>query len=481
MIPNGPFGNMFPYTNFHSMNLDWVIQVAKDFLDQYTNIQQTITDGLDALDAKKEALEALLQAWYDEHSQDIADQLADALADLNAWYTLHEGYLDATLASNTALFNQRAEAKAEQTLESIPADYTSLSNSVNDAAVITETNLSMIGYGIQLVNPLSTDYHADKYWNASGGLSNADSTYVAYSIPVSQGERYCANYYPDYTYFYNESTSEVTPVTLQYYTHYYETDLGEIAIPADVTHLLATMANTSTCLPILFKVYNQYYYKPDNFKVAYGKPVINYPTMDNRFKGQKYYSFGDSITYYDKHDYIETTDVAGSKCQGYQTYIQAVTGFDSYNHGINGADSGQILTEVQNTDVSDAALVTIMTGVNDFARSISVDTFKQNLREMIYKIQVQNPRCMLVLLSNTFGHFDQYGYVTRTYADAMKEIAVEGNHPFIDNMQDNGINANNLSRYMADLPATTYAIHPNCDGFARIGKQIANKILQLMV
>ena len=74
MIPNGPFGNMFPYTNFHSMNLDWVIQVAKDFLDQYTNIQQTITDGLDALDAKKEALEALLQVWYDEHSQDIADQ-----------------------------------------------------------------------------------------------------------------------------------------------------------------------------------------------------------------------------------------------------------------------------------------------------------------------------------------------------------------------------------------------------------------------
>lgn len=132
MIPNGPFGNMFPYTNFHSMNLDWVIQVAKDFLDQYTNIQQTITDGLDALDAKKEALEALLQAWYDEHSQDIADQLADALADLNAWYTLHEDYLDATLVSNISAFDTHAEQKAEQTIASIPDDYTTLSNDVND-------------------------------------------------------------------------------------------------------------------------------------------------------------------------------------------------------------------------------------------------------------------------------------------------------------------------------------------------------------
>ena len=105
-----PFGgNKFPYTNFHELNLDWIIEIAKNFLDQYTNIQETISTGLEDLEAKKTELEGLLQAWYDEHSQDIADQLADALQDLNAWYTLQENYLDETLASNILAFNLTAE------------------------------------------------------------------------------------------------------------------------------------------------------------------------------------------------------------------------------------------------------------------------------------------------------------------------------------------------------------------------------------
>ena len=76
---NGPFGNGFPYLNFHEMNLDWVIQIAKDFLDQYTNIQTTITTGLTELDEKAEELQNALDAWYNEHSEDIAQELTRAL------------------------------------------------------------------------------------------------------------------------------------------------------------------------------------------------------------------------------------------------------------------------------------------------------------------------------------------------------------------------------------------------------------------
>lgn len=105
----------FPYTNFHDLNLDWIIKIAKDFLDQYTHIQQIITEGetsitgltqegiesitqltqeeLTELQAKYDTLEALLQSWYDTHSADIATQLAQALADLTAWYNAHEAIL----------------------------------------------------------------------------------------------------------------------------------------------------------------------------------------------------------------------------------------------------------------------------------------------------------------------------------------------------------------------------------------------------
>ena len=128
---NGAFGENFPYSNFHDLNMDWIVKIAKDFLDQYTHIQEVIAQGLTDLQEKYETLDALLEAWYETHSADIANQLADALADLNEWYNTHQNYLDQELADNVAEFNRLADAKAEQTIASIPEDYTTLSNAVS--------------------------------------------------------------------------------------------------------------------------------------------------------------------------------------------------------------------------------------------------------------------------------------------------------------------------------------------------------------
>ena len=129
---NGIFGEGFPYSNFHDLNMDWIIKIAKDFLDQYTNIQETINTGLDEINELYTNLSDLLQQWYDTHSEDIANQLADALNDLNEWYTLHENYLDQTLTDKITEFNNAADAKAATTIASIPEDYTTLSDFVDD-------------------------------------------------------------------------------------------------------------------------------------------------------------------------------------------------------------------------------------------------------------------------------------------------------------------------------------------------------------
>ena len=159
---NGIFGEGFPYTNFHDLNMDWIIKIAKDFLDQYTHIQEIITTGLEDLGDKTEEgieelnehytnLNNLLQQWYNTHSEDIANQLADALNDLNAWYTLHENYLDQTLINKITEFNNAADEKAAATIASIPADYTALSNFVDDLysafgnSYLTEINAKEIG------------------------------------------------------------------------------------------------------------------------------------------------------------------------------------------------------------------------------------------------------------------------------------------------------------------------------------------------
>lgn len=118
---NGPFGNGFPYTNFHELNMDWIIKIAKDFLDQYTHIQDIISSGetslqnttaagIEALQAEKTRLEGLLDAWYTEHSADIASELASALSD----------------------FQSSASAIVTALIATIPEDYTELSYSVQD-------------------------------------------------------------------------------------------------------------------------------------------------------------------------------------------------------------------------------------------------------------------------------------------------------------------------------------------------------------
>lgn len=82
-------GERFPYSNFHAMNQDWIIGVVKDFLDHYENIQtlieNTTNEGLEELTAKKNELEGLLQAWYNTHSNDIAQQLASSISEIQTF------------------------------------------------------------------------------------------------------------------------------------------------------------------------------------------------------------------------------------------------------------------------------------------------------------------------------------------------------------------------------------------------------------
>lgn len=136
----------FPYTNFHQLNLDWIIKIAKDFLDQYTHIQEIITSGeesitelttqgedaiqaagadaLTDLQNKYDALEALLNAWYNSHSSDIANQLTGAIAD----------------------FRNAAGAIATDVIDSIPEDYTDLSNAVTQLEQLFAGGLYKYGY-----------------------------------------------------------------------------------------------------------------------------------------------------------------------------------------------------------------------------------------------------------------------------------------------------------------------------------------------
>lgn len=133
---NGAFGENFPYSNFHDLNMDWIIKIAKDFLDQYTHIQETIDNGLEALDEKAQNLENALQAWYDEHSEDIANQLTHAITE----------------------FQTEANRIGANVIASIPADYSKLSKYVYNLLGETKQVFNVEIGGINTTDGGDDDY-----------------------------------------------------------------------------------------------------------------------------------------------------------------------------------------------------------------------------------------------------------------------------------------------------------------------------------
>ena len=127
----GAFGENFPYTNFHNLNMDWIVKIAKDFLDQYTNIQNTIDTGLEnlnstsaellqGLNARYEEIDGLLNQWYNTHSEDIATQLATALSTLST-----------QVQTAITTINSETNTQLQRLLDTIPADVSEIIADLN--------------------------------------------------------------------------------------------------------------------------------------------------------------------------------------------------------------------------------------------------------------------------------------------------------------------------------------------------------------
>lgn len=176
----------FPYTDMHQLNLDWIVKIAKDFLDQYTTIQETISTGMDDLTNKATELENLLQEWYDTHSEDIGTQLAQALNDINA-------ALETALVS----FSNRADAKAAETIESIPDDYTELANKVSSMFTGLNYDLNNLLVPARLTDGIYIDNHDGtevtyEGWSATDYIPFMPRQRMWAYFP--QGTGYCALY-----------------------------------------------------------------------------------------------------------------------------------------------------------------------------------------------------------------------------------------------------------------------------------------------
>lgn len=222
----GAFGENFPYSNFHDLNMDWIIKIAKDFLDQYTHIQEVIDTGLQDLEDKANTLEQLLQDWYDTHSEDIQNQLADALEDLNNWYTQHQGYLDQYLSSSIIAFNNAANQKTAESIASIPADYTDLANSVSNTVI----NIKEIYEKFGTENIIPLQYRQTSVVLYGGGTGTYDNWYSTDYVPCVPGE--CFHFG---AWGYYNGTINICPVSFFDSSRQYISGISSVNLPAHQT------------------------------------------------------------------------------------------------------------------------------------------------------------------------------------------------------------------------------------------------------
>ena len=179
----------FPYTDMHQLNLDWIVKIAKDFLDQYTHIQDLINQGITDLDTEYNRLKDLLDEWYNTHSQEIADELAAGILEF--------------------------DNHVREVIESLP-DYTELAAQFN---IINKTMLHTENRAGELIPNQFINY-------ATGAASpfQDDTFFVTDFIPVLPGEKIIvANYRPEVQIadqaglaFYDVSGAYISGIQYQY-------------------------------------------------------------------------------------------------------------------------------------------------------------------------------------------------------------------------------------------------------------------------
>ena len=239
---NGAFGENFPYSNFHDLNMDWIIKIAKDFLDQYTHIQQIIANGeqslthltesgLTQLQNKADTLEGLLQAWYDTHSADIAEQLADAIADLQAWYDTHSTDIARELTDAIADFNTAAETKSQALLDSWPSDYSELVTRFNNlrSAFVNELENKLPYFIVEneYINSTTGEFQNYSGWKRTELIPLTNYHSISVKSSVQSG----------YNAFYKSDKSFRSQVVVT-------TNKTEIVIPDDCAYIAFSNTNT---------------------------------------------------------------------------------------------------------------------------------------------------------------------------------------------------------------------------------------------
>jgi len=183
---------------------------------------------------------------------------------------------------------------------------------------------------------------------------------------------------------------------------------------------------------------------------------------------------GDSLT----EGYGAVTPGVVDRSKSYPAYLQNRVNIPVINAGVSGNTSAQGLARVDTEVLSkNPKIIVIILGANDLGRGIPVTTTKDNLQNIIDKVNDGNRKIYLAkfyteavtrALANTFG-FTDYAFqsaIINQYDNLFNTLAAENNLTLIEDIW-NGVWGINMSD----------AVHPDAKGYEIMANHIFN-ILQ---
>ena len=188
--------------------------------------------------------------------------------------------------------------------------------------------------------------------------------------------------------------------------------------------------------------------------------------------------------------YVFGDSLASPKTGGIFEYLaEYVPSATINNHAIGATDYSQIAAEISTTDISDADVVIILGGTNNWQGNTSLDQFYTHVKNAVTNIKSQNATAKIILMTPPFSwssnfpsgsvNFPNVQNLARCripdYGNIIKKVAREYGADVIDLYECAGIGNVNYTSAMENSGSggSTIYVHP----LAYVNKHIAELIL----
>ena len=207
------FFDNFPYTNFHRLNLDWVVSEIKKFREQYEHIQEQIDAGVLILDNKTAEDIETLNAEFVRLQEEITTEVDDSFLE----------------------FSSRIIAEANRVIATIPGDYTAVNRSLFAALLISTNQLISYDYVSKVLNiPAGT-------FCIYNGVPHALTAQINVNVSDYLLSDACNLWMlSDYSIVATPFTSRPADISARYIGSIYDKDVFIIGVPSQFIKIIFT-------------------------------------------------------------------------------------------------------------------------------------------------------------------------------------------------------------------------------------------------